>query len=434
MSNATLKPSLLKYVERNSNLYGIEWDPNISEQLPFDPFDTSDQSRKITAHFFLLIASINETELIGRAENSRALMTYFYKIFHPDLFHIISEDQFSQYLSHIPCYHELGLQRNTIPYILASANRFIQQNAQGNLIDYATRFSKPKDFVEVLTGHIDRMSVEKAWMYLRWMTRPHPDLGVFDNFSPAELQIPLTSYIRDVGYCLGVCPNPVTDWWLNDDELLRVREKITEFAQTLYPDDPCKVDYPFYLLGRWIRGKRLNRKLIIDYLDFFEDIYRKTGTVPVTYDIVSRDMSSFESQLDTELRKMEILFSYESHKFTLRKRITYRPDFVLPTCKVKGKTVLLEPHGIWTQKTRRRVNLGRKSFTIYALPPKLDRFEIQFTEKLRMFREMYGKDYYVILLVPNQVLDRVQKNYHHSYDAVYMSADIPDVLYQLKKL
>jgi len=337
-------------------------------------------------------------------------------------------------LSHIPCYHELGLQRNTIPYILASANRFIQQNAQGNLIDYATRFSKPKDFVEVLTGHIDRMSVEKAWMYLRWMTRPHPDLGVFDNFSPAELQIPLTSYIRDVGYCLGVCPNPVTDWWLNDDELLRVREKITEFAQTLYPDDPCKVDYPFYLLGRCIRGKRLNRKLIIDYLDFFEDLYRKTGTVPVTYDIVSRDISSFESQLDTELRKMEILFSYESHKFTLRKRITYRPDFVLPTCKVKGKTVLLEPHGIWTQKTRRRVNLGRKSFTIYALPPKLDRFEIQFTEKLRLFREMYGKDYYVILLVPNQVLDRVQKNYRPSYDAIYMSADIPDVLYQLKKL
>jgi hypothetical protein len=51
MSNAPLKSSLLKYVERNSDLYGIEWDPNISEQLPFDPFDTSDQSRKITRIF-----------------------------------------------------------------------------------------------------------------------------------------------------------------------------------------------------------------------------------------------------------------------------------------------------------------------------------------------------------------------------------------------
>ena len=70
-----LKSSLLKYIERNSDLIGIEWDPNISEQLPFDPFDTSDQLRKTIAHFYLLIASINETELIGRAENSRALMT-----------------------------------------------------------------------------------------------------------------------------------------------------------------------------------------------------------------------------------------------------------------------------------------------------------------------------------------------------------------------
>jgi len=26
-------------------------------------------------------------------------------------------------------------------------------------------------------------------------------------------------------------------------------------CQKIYPDDPAKVDYPFFLLGRWLKGR-----------------------------------------------------------------------------------------------------------------------------------------------------------------------------------
>jgi len=251
-----------------------------------------------------LVASINETDLIGRAENARAILTYFYNIFHEDLFRLVADDAFRHYLPQLPCSHELGPHKTAIPSILASANRFLQHTAHGDLIAYVTGLTRLQDVVDVLTGQIEGMSADKAWMYLRWMSRPTPDLGVFDAFSPADLQVPLTSYIRDVAYCLGLCADPRTQWWTNEEAAHRARVRFTDFAKTLYPEDPCRVDYPLYLLGRWIRGKRLNRALLARYLAFFEAVYQQTGTVPVTYDIVSRDMSSFESQLRAELRKM----------------------------------------------------------------------------------------------------------------------------------
>jgi hypothetical protein len=126
------------------------------------------------------------------------------------------------------------------------------------------------------------------------------------------------------------------------------------------------------------------------------------------------------------------MFSYESHKFHLRDGLTYLPDFVLSNCRVKGKTVLLEPHGVWTHPLYRTVNVGGKKISCYALPPKLDEAEIRFTQKMRMFREMYGQEFYLDLLVPDQVYDRVRADYPHSYDEIYVGTDIPKLLYDLK--
>ena len=139
------------------------------------------------------------------------------------------------------------------------------------------------------------------------------------------------------------------------------------------------------------------------YLRFFDQIFEEIHTVPVTYDVASREMSKFEENIESELRKMNIIFSYESLRFNLRKNLTYLPDFVLPNWKVNGKTVLLESHGVWTRPTLRRVNIGGRRITCRALPSKLDKTEVQFIEKMRIFRNMYGQDFHVDLLVPDQV-------------------------------
>ena len=218
----------------------------------------------------------------------------------------------------------------------------------------------------------------------------------------------------------------------NAELLDQVSSNVTLFAKALFPDDPCKVSYPFYLLGRWILGKKPSLKLLQRYLRFFEEIYEKTHTVPVNYDVASKKMSNFEEKIKSELRKMNLVFSFESHRFNLREGLTYLPDFVLPNCQVKGKTVLLEPHGVWTHCVYREVNAGGKKISCYALPAKLDELEIQWVEKMKIFREMYGQEFHVDLLVPDQVYEQVRNDYPYVYDEIYVGTDIPKLLYELK--
>ena len=60
------------YVEGNDGICCSQWDPAVSERLLFDPY--SAVNRVLAAHYFLLVASVTETVLIGRAENARVLM------------------------------------------------------------------------------------------------------------------------------------------------------------------------------------------------------------------------------------------------------------------------------------------------------------------------------------------------------------------------
>ncbi len=78
---------LSRYVERNSGVVNLGWDPNVTERLLIDPFARSRDGRVRVAHFFLLMASINESELVGRAENSRTLMVHVHGALGEDLFH-----------------------------------------------------------------------------------------------------------------------------------------------------------------------------------------------------------------------------------------------------------------------------------------------------------------------------------------------------------
>jgi hypothetical protein len=270
-------------------------------------------------------------------------------------------------------------------------------------------------------------------MYLQWMTRPYPDLGILQHFSIKDLYVPVTSYIRDVAYCLGLCEESNSKEWDVLENRDKARESVTTFAKELFPEDPSKVNYPFYLLGRWIRGKKLSLQLLHDYLHFFEELYNKTHTVPVTYDIVSRNMSSFEENVKAELQKTRLMFYFESLRFNLPGRITYLPDFVLPGPKIGGKTVLLEPHGVWSYPQVRTFKIGGRVMKVQAYGADIDRTELLFTQKLRLFRETFGRDFYLILLVPARVIDRVKLLYRESYDEVYEGADIPELLYRLTR-
>jgi hypothetical protein len=436
MSHTDVKSLLIGYVNRNSNVYNLEWDPRLSEKLLLDPFGKSYEEKKRIAHYFLLVASITETELIGRTENSRALMIHIHKTLGDEIY---SQDEACN-LRHVvrgsTYYEDLGQSKEIIAETLASINLYVNQIAKGDLISYARKFTKPKEMVKDIARNVDRMDgrfVEKPWMYLRWTTRSHPDLRIFENFSPRDLYMPMTSYIRDIGCCLRLCPEHDDEWWNDLDNTERGREDMTRFARQLFPEDPAKVDYPFYLLGRWIRGKKLCLRLLEEYLGFFEELYQTTGTVPITYDIVSRETSKFEENVKAELVKTKILFYYESHRFHLPNGITYLPDFVLPNCRIKGKTVLLEPHGIWSIPQRRKISIGNRTITIQAYGRENNSHEYQFAKKLQLFRETFGRDYHLILLVPARVKERVKLWYPESHDEIIEGTDIPELLYKLKQ-
>ncbi|HUV33527.1 MAG TPA: hypothetical protein VMW22_01255, partial [Candidatus Desulfaltia sp.] len=172
---------------------------------------------------------------------------------------------------------------------------------------------------------------------------------------------------------------------------------------------PLRVDYPFYMLGRWMEGQRPCVEDLRDYLVFFDELYRLTGTVPVTYDIVGRETSGFERSLRGLLERQSMVFYFEPQRFGLGGGLTYRPDFVLPGCRVGGRTVILEPHGVWGGD-----------------------HELEVTRKYRLFREMFGSLFFLILIVPPLEYVRVRDGYPESFDDIVEGNRMADLLFMLK--
>ncbi len=248
---------LRRYVEDNSKSVPLLWDPNLSVKFPCDPGNKSPDNLKRLAHLLLLAASISDIELVKRIENARSLIAHLHGCIAQRIYSSERGLELADHVRRSPQYEEYGSKRSQISPILASTNTYIRAKAQGDLVQYSRRFSKPDDFAKDLSeGLVDTgvPPIEKAWMYLRWMTRPYPDLGVFD-FDPSLLKLPLTTPIRVVGYRLGIIPE-INQSTLRDASIRESsREKLTSYARQLFPEDPCRVDYPFYLLGRWLADK-----------------------------------------------------------------------------------------------------------------------------------------------------------------------------------
>nr|WP_277881169.1 DUF2400 family protein [Leptolyngbya sp. FACHB-321] len=102
---------------------------------------------------------------------------------------------------------------------------------------------------------------KKAWMFMRWMVRPYPDIGIWNPpLNTADLRVPL-----DVN-----TGKAFLDLYKKTPLLARIKakgiefekegdalastasnvESVTAIARWLFPDDPARVDYALFCYGR----------------------------------------------------------------------------------------------------------------------------------------------------------------------------------------
>lgn len=373
---------LVKFVDKNSDVVDVQWDRRMSPRLLLNPYSEDREEKKLVAHYLLLGASVLEDSIVGFPENARMLLIHLHKAWGKRLFEITKPHLFEEKIRVSKFYGSLGPYREVIPEILTSVNMFVKNKAERNLVEYSQKFSKPEDFVEDLAQNIERMSAlhkDKAWVYMRWMVRSHPDLSIFTHFSPEELYIPLTENNANVAASLGLI-NSVAPYLWKSDNIEGARRRITHFARRLFPKDPAKVDYPFFLLGRWLKKKPLNKGTLKEALQFFEHIHGVTGQPHSYYQSMSRYKSGWEIKTARILSRMEIPFGYEPIDFPLPGD-NYIPDFILDRT-IHGKKIVLEPHYEMTKKQARKYSL---------------------------FKQIYGHDFFLILLLKNDLISYYHK-------------------------
>ena len=411
------------------NLYqdapDIMWNPKLQPQLWFQiPPETPDEKRE-AAHYFLLAASITETAVIGNSRNVRILLNHLYGSFHKDLFKMLDEskfkDEIKKWEEKSRFFRPLGEKSCEIPGILASVNKFVNDKAKGDLIKYAADLAsegkKPRDFVEILGKNVRRFGGAqkgKAWLYMKWMVR---DLKLFESFSPRDLFIPLTMPTLRVVVALNLVNDEVAKnlhstemikrWWKNHKAVEEAYVRLKQYAEELFPNDPLKVDYPFFILGRWLSGFELTREVLQNHLTFFKKVSEKIKRPPFQYLVQKRrKLGRFEEAVAKELEKHGIRIEYEPLQFNLPDGLTYTPDFIYPEA-IGGKKLFLEPHGV---KERLKETLMKYS----------------------LFRETYCEYCALALIVPENMMNFVRQE-KNAYDYLWSIHDLSKELKSLKK-
>jgi hypothetical protein len=399
MTTVELLPLLLKFVNTNSDVVDIQWDGRMSPRLLLNPYSKNLEERKIAAHYFLLVSSMLEDGLIGFSENARRLLAYLHKAFGNRLFEIYKPHLLEEKIVKCGFYDALGPSKQLIAEILTSVNTFVKSKAERNLLEYSQGFSKPKDLVEDLSQNIEKMGgpyKNKAWTYMRWMVRPHPDLRILDHFSPEDLYVPLTVENAHVAVSLGLINSPVNYLFRDENRAMRSGEIITRFAKKLFPKDPAKVDYPFFLIGRWLKQKNLNTNTLKEALQFFDYMNTATGHPQSHYQKLSRYKSGWEKETAKVLSNLRIQYSYEAITFPLPGD-KYTPDFILDK-SLEGRRIVLEPHFEMTPRQARK----------YAL-----------------FKRTYGQEFLLILLLKNDLI-----SYYH--ERKVLTDDVADDVWPIE--
>ncbi|MGA2386810.1 MAG: DUF2400 family protein [Candidatus Bathyarchaeia archaeon] len=379
MASDDVQSLLVDFINKNSNVADVQWDRRMSPRLLFNPYSQNYDDRKLIAHYFLLTASILDDTVVGYPENARMLLSYFHEAFGNTLFEIKKAHIFEEEIVKSDFYYDLGPNKKAASDIMASVNLFVRNIAEKNLLAYAQRFSKPKIFVDNIALNIKALSgphVDKAWTYMRWMVRSSPDLQIYDHLLPGDLYVPLTKENANVATSLGLIESASPSLWRDEQTATVARQRITDYAKKLFPQDPAKIDYPFFLLGRWLRQKTLNRYTLKTALDFLERMQKITGQSQAYYQKMSRYKSGWEKKTALTLLKMHIAFGYETISFPLPDNEVYTPDFILEK-KLLGRKIILEPHFEMTKRQARK----------YAL-----------------FKRTYGQEFLLILLLKNDLI------------------------------
>jgi Protein of unknown function (DUF2400) len=369
---------LVEFINKNSNVVDVQWDRRMSPRLLVNPYSEKYEERKTVAQYFLLVASILDDTVVGYPENARMLMVYLHEAFGSNLFEIKKGHLFEEEIVKADFYHDLGPNKKAASEILASVNVFVKTKAEKNLLKYVQQFTKPKDFIEDIAQNVTALSgphKDKAWIYMRWMVRPQPDLQIYDHLLPEDLYVPLTKENANVAASLGIIYSASPSLWRDEKTTAEARQKITDFAKRLFPQDPAKVDYPFSLLGRWLKQKTLNRYTLKTALDFLDRMQKITGQSQAYYQKMSRYKSGWEKKTALTLLRMHIPYGYETISFPLPDEV-YTPDFILEKT-VNGRKIVLEPHFEMTKKQARK----------YAL-----------------FKRTYGHKFLLILLLKNDLI------------------------------
>ena len=362
----------------NSNVVDVQWDRRMSPRLLLNPYTEYQEEQKRVAHYLLMIAAILEDRMVGFSENARRLLILLHQIYGDRIFEIRKPHMFAEKIVSSGFYEDLGPSRDAISPVLINVNDFVKNKAGRDLIEYSKRFSKPKEFVEDVSQNIERMSgpyMDKAWVYMRWMVRAEPDLRIFSHFSPADLFVPLTQENANVAASLGLINSALPFLWKDETRAMKARESITLFARQLFPDDPARVDYPFFLLGRWLAKKNLNRGTLREALQFFDHMHKVSGQPHAYYQKLSRYKSGWEKKTAIILRKLNISYGYETISFPLPGEV-YTPDFILDK-EIHGRKIILEPH--------------------YLMTPRQ-------AAKYSLFKRTYGQEFMLILLLKNDLI------------------------------
>lgn len=236
------RPRIRSFVEALSNVPDLQFDAKRSPALLFDPYDATTAASSRIAHYFLMISSIDAGFAIGRPEDARRLGVYLHSTMQEAFFTATYED----FIPHLRGSGISIANPDLAAHLLGSVNSTVRR--RGEILAHAAKHQTPREFAEAIADDIPALggphtARKRIWMYLRWMVRNRPDLRIFRFFDPRELYVPLDRNVARVGVCLGLLDDPSDTSWPQV-------EKVTEFARSLFPDDPAKVDYAFFLAGR----------------------------------------------------------------------------------------------------------------------------------------------------------------------------------------
>jgi hypothetical protein len=136
--------------------------------------------------------------------------------------------------------------------------------------------------------------------------------------------------------------NKPKSWWINTQEFDADADRLTSFARELFPDDPAKVDFPFFILGTWLEYSDLTpasieksmKCFLQKHEEFLQPLIRYL-TVVYHYNRIGERIepgafSALELDVYDFLRSKQVIFTYEFIEFNLSKEnpaLTYKLIF-----------------------------------------------------------------------------------------------------------